>query len=212
VKRRTRYLLVLLLAAVLVNLPLLHSTWTDNRVERNGVDVNATVVAHRTVGGQHLLSFQFPESVDPSQRTWQADVGSTTYEQAIATGELDVRVLPDDPSAYRAEGQVDNNAVLVTTLIADALLLVVTLLLWRSGVRRRPQLRAVALEDVERCAPGVALQRVEGENFLIRGEVSAIEPGQVVIELGDRSVLVHLDGHQNPVGHQQPAQVHARLV
>lgn len=211
-KRRTRYVLVLVLAVVLVNLPLLHSTWTDQRVERSGIDVQATVVDHRTVGGQHLLSFTFPESVDPDQRSWQADVDTTTYDRAVASGELGVRVLSDEPAAYRADGQVTSNSLLVMTLLADVVLILAVLLLWRLGGRRRPQLRAIAVADVERCAPGSALDRIEGETFLIRGEVSAIEPGQVVLELGDRSVLVYLDGHLNAVGHQQPAQVRARLV
>jgi hypothetical protein len=212
VKRRTRYVLVLVLAAALVNLPLLHSTWTDQRVERNGVDVHATVLEHKTVGGQHLLSFRFPESVDPDQRSWQADVDATTYDRAVATGEIGVRVLQDDPAAYQADGQVTSNALLVMTLLADVLLLVTALLLWRLGGRRRPQLRAIAVEDVERCAPGSALDRIEGETFLIRGEVTSLEPGQVVLQLADRSVLVYLDGHHNVVGYQQPAQVRARLV
>jgi hypothetical protein len=211
-KRRTRYVLVLVLAAVLVNLPLLHSTWTDQRVERSGIDVSATVTDHRTVGGQHLLSFTFPESVDPDQQTWQADVDSATYDDAVASGDLEVRVLPDEPAAYRADGQVASNSLLVITLLADVVLVLAVLMLWRLGGRRRPQLRAIAVEDVERCAPGTALDRIEGETFLIRGEVSAIEPGQLVLELGDRSVLVYLDGHLNVVGHQQPAQVRARLV
>lgn len=211
-KRRTRYVLVLLVAAVLINLPLLHSTWTDQRVERSGIDVRASLVEHRVVGGQHLLSFTFPESVDSDQRTWQADVDTTTYDRAVHSGEVGVRVLPDEPAAYRAEGQVTSNALLVMTLLADALLIVSALLLWRLGGRRRPQLRAIALADVERSAPGTALDRIEGETFLIRGEVTAIEPGQVVLELGARSVLVYLDGHLNAVGPQQPAQVRARLV
>ena len=67
------------------------------------------------------------------------------------------------------------------------------------------------MADVERCAPGSALDRIEGETYLIRGEVSAIEPGQVVLRAGDRSVLVYLDGHHNAVGYQQPAEVRARL-
>lgn len=211
-KRRTRYVLVLVLAVFLVNLPLAHSGLTDRKVERSGVDVHATVVEHRTVGGQHLVGFTFPESVDPDQRTWQADVDEATYDRAVATGELEVRVVHDDPSAYRADGQVDSNALLVMTLVADAVLLLAVLLLWRLGGRRRPQLRAIAVEDVERCAPGSALDRIEGETFLIRGEVSSLEPGQVVLQLTDRSVLVYLDGHHNAVGYQQPAQVRARLV
>jgi hypothetical protein len=212
VKRRTRYVLVLVLGAVLINLPLLHSTWTDRQVDRNGVDVHATVLQHRTVGGQHLLSFRFPESVDPDQDTWQADVDATTYDRAVEAGEIGVRVLPDDPSAYQVDGQVTSRSLLVMTLLADVLLLLSALLLWRLGGRRRPQLRAIAMEDVERCAPGSALDRIEGETYLIRGEVTALEPGQVVLQLTDRSVLVYLDGHRNAVGYQQAAQVRARLV
>jgi hypothetical protein len=212
VTRRTRYLLVLVLAAVLVNLPLVHSTWTDQRVQRSGIDVQATVDEHQSIGGQHLVTFTFPESIDPDQRTWQADLDPTAYDRAVASGELTVRVLESDPSAYAAEGQVESNAVLVMTLVADVVLLLSALLLWWVGGRRRPQLRAIAVGDVQRCPPGSALDRIGGETYLIRGEVSAVEPGQVVLELGERSVLVYLDGHQNPVGHQQSAEVRARLV
>ena len=73
-KRKTRYVLLLVLAAFLVNFPLVHSTITEQRVQHSGVDVQATVVEHDTVGGQHLVTFRFPDSVDPDQRTWQADL------------------------------------------------------------------------------------------------------------------------------------------
>lgn len=211
-KRRTRYVLVLVLAATLVNLPLLHSIWTDQRVERSGIDVRAEVVDHRTDGGRHLVSFTFPESVDPEHRTWQADVGATTYDRAVASGEIGVRVLRDDPALHRVDGQVRSSALLVMTLLADVLLVLSALLLWRLGGRRRPQLRAIAVADVEHSEPGTALDRLEGETFLVRGEVSAIEPGQVVLQLENRSVLVYLDGHLNAVEPQQTAQVQARLV
>ncbi|MDF1604548.1 hypothetical protein [Nocardioides sp. YIM 152315] len=140
--RPTRYGLVLLLAAVLVNLPLVHST---------------------------LIADERPAGSDLS-------------------------------------------TLLVVTLAADVALAVAAILLTRHGGPRRPQLRAIAVGDVERCPPGVALDRVEGETYLIRGEVVDIAADRVVIELGDRSVLVLLDGHANPVGHQQAAQVRARLV
>lgn len=211
-RRRTRHLVVLVLAAALVNLPLLHSSWTDRRVERSGVDVQATVVDHATVGDQHLLTFRFPESLDPEQRSWQADVDPTTYDLAVDTGGLGVRVLADQPAAYRADGQVDSNVLLVVTLVADALLLLVALMLWRYGGRGRRRLEAVAVADVERSAPGSALDLIGGETYLVRGEVSVVEPDHVVLDLGDRSVRVRLDGHRNPVGHQQPAQVRARLL
>ena len=107
---------------------------------------------------------------------------------------------------------LDGNDVLMVTLFADAVLVVIALLLWRFGGRMRPRLRAMALEDVVRCAPGVSLEQLDGDIYLIRGEVTAIEDGQLVLEVGDRSVLVYLDGHRNPVGYQQPAQVRARLL
>jgi hypothetical protein len=107
---------------------------------------------------------------------------------------------------------VTSSVPLVITLVADVILLLVALLLWRSGGRLRPQLRAVALEDVERCAPETLLDRIGGEDYLIRGEVLEIGEGSVTLDLGNRAVVVLLDGHENPVGHQQPAQVRARLI
>lgn len=211
-KRRTQYLLVVVLAAALINLPLLHGAWTDARIDRDGVVVDAVVVDHRTADGQHLLSFRFPRDIDAEQRAWSADVDAATFERAVDRGEIAVRVLEDDPAAYRVDGQSGSRALLVITLLADLLLAAAALLLWRSGGRRRPQLRALAVGDVERCPPGVALDRIEGETYLVRGEVAEVGPDRVVLELGDRSVLVLLDGHRNPVGHQQAAQVQARLV
>lgn len=211
-KRRTRYVLVLVLAAVLINLPLVHSTWTDAKVQRNGVDVQATVVAHESAGGQHLLTFRFPQQIDPAQRTWRVEVDASTYDRAANSGQLDVRVVPDDPSAYSVPGETGDTAMVVVTIVADVILLLVALLLLRFGLGRRPRLQAVAVEDVQRCAPGVALERVGGETYLVRGEVAEVEPDRVVLDLGERSIVVLLDGHHNPVGHQQPAQVHARLV
>jgi hypothetical protein len=35
---------------------------------------------------------------------------------------------------------------------------------------------------------------------------------EVVLDTGEREVVVVLDGHQNPVGYQQPAQVRGRVL
>jgi len=203
------------LLAFLVNLPLLHSTWVDRRVESSGTDVTATVVNDRVVPGEeYWVSFTFPEEVDPDQRTWDAQVDEEAYDDAVASGEIRVRVLADDPSAYRAEGAVTSRVPLVVTLVADLLLLVVVLLLVRYGgrTRARAALQAVALGDVERCAPGPLLERIGGEDYLVRGEVQDLADGELVLDLGNRTVRVLLDGHANPVGYQQPAQVRARLL
>ena len=203
------------LLVLLVNLPLLHSTWVDRRVQGSGIDVTATVVDDRVVAGQeYWVSFTFPEDVDPDQKAWDAQVDEEAYDDAVASGQIRVRVLDGDPSAYRAEGAVQSRVPLVVTLVADLILLVVLLLLFRYGGRGRVRapLQALALGDVERCAPGSLLERIGGEDYLVRGEVQDLADGEVLLDLGNRTVRVLLDGHANPVGYQQPAQVRARLL
>jgi hypothetical protein len=46
----------------------------------------------------------------------------------------------------------------------------------------------------------------------VRGEVAEIAEDRIVLEVGNRRVAVLLDGHTNPVGHQQPAQVRGRMI
>jgi hypothetical protein len=207
--RRRRSAFLLLLLAVVVNLPLAHSTWTDAKVERSGVEVGATVVDHRDRG---WLSFTFPTAVDPRHRTWTAEVDEATYADAVESGRLQVRVLEDDPAAYRASGAVESRVPLVATGVADAVLLMLGFLMWRFGGRLRSGLRAVALGDVERCAPEILLERLHAEDYLVRGEVLEVGSDRVVLDLGNRTIEVLLDGHRNPVGHQQAAQVRARMV
>jgi hypothetical protein len=212
-RSRRRAALLVVLLAVVINLPLVHSWYQDRQVTSSGADVTATVVGHRVInGGEHWISFTFPEKVDPDQKSWTAEVSEQAYDDAVASGEITVRVLEDDPSAYRAEGAVESPVPLVVTLVADAILVLVALLVWRYGGRMRAQLRAVALEDVERCAPETLLERLQGEDYLVRGEVLELGEGSVTLDLGNRSIVILLDGHANPVGHQQPAQVRARLV
>ena len=206
---RTRSAVLLLLLVVVVNLPLAHSTWTDAKVQQSGVDVEATVVDHQ---GDGWLSFRFPEDVDPEQRTWTAEVEGAAYADAVDSGRVEVRVLEDDPSAYHVTGAVESRVPLVATVLADVVLLGLGLLMWRFGGRTRSGLRAIALGDVERCAPEVLLERLHAEDYLVRGEVLDVAPDRVVLDLGNRTIEVLLDGHRNPVGHQQAAQVRARMI
>ena len=119
-------------------------------------------------------------------------------------------LLRDDSASGAVPGS--GRTVLVATLVADVLLAIVALLLWRFGLDRRPQLRAVAMEDVQPSAPGTAFDRIGGETFLVRGEVLEVAADHVVLDLGGRSIMVLLDGYQSPVGPHQPAQVQARLI
>jgi hypothetical protein len=213
---RPKAVLLVVLVVVLINLPLAQGVWTRRQVDRSGTDVTATVTEHDVLSPgddpDYFLAFVFDEAVDPEQRTWTAQVNRATYGRAVASRELGVRVLPGDPPAYRADGQVTHRAGWLVTGAADLALIAALLLLWRFRGRLRPQLRAVATGDVEGCPPGVALEKVEGGLYLIRGEVAAVEDDEIVLDLGQRSVRVLLDGHRNPLGHRQSAQVHGRLI
>jgi len=217
VNRRKRGAILVVVLVLFINLPILHSTWTAWRVERSGTDHTVELTDHDVLtpegDRQYWLGFRFPEDVDPDQSLWTARVDKAAYDEAVAEGTVRVRVLDDNPAAYRVEGQVRSNVGLVTTLIADAILLLILLLLWRFGRSSRPlPLRIAAIGDVERCPPDAAVEQVEGTLYLVRGEVVRIEGDEVVLDAGDRDVVVILDGHQNPVGYQQPAQVRGRLV
>jgi hypothetical protein len=215
VTRRIRTWLLLVLLVVVVNLPLVHSTWTSSRIDGGGVDVTAEVTGNEVRDGGHWIEFTFPDDIDPDQRTWSAELDEAAYDAAVASGEVGVRVLEDQPSAYRVDGAVEGHGVLVVTLTVDGLLLIALLLLWRFRGRAGPlrtELRAVALGDVARCPPGAVLDRIDGDDYLIQGEVAELESGTMVLDVGDRRVVVLLDGHANPVGYQQPARVRARMI
>lgn len=215
-KFSVKAVLLVLLLVVMINLPLVHSSYTAWRVDRSGTDVAAQVTGHGVLpprdDPEYYLSFTFPQDIDPDQTQWTAEVDRATYDRAVEEETVAARVLPDRPAAYSVEGQVTHRLGLVITAFADLALLVMLLLLWRFRGRLRPQLEAVAIGDVERCAPGSALDKVVGNVYVIRGEVSLIGDDELMLDLGDRSVHVALDGHHNPVGYQQPAEVHARLI
>ena len=215
-RSRRKALLLLALVFVVVNLPLVHSTWTRSRVERSGIDVVATVTGTRAVtSGEetgYLVEFRLPEDIDPDQQPWTARIDAATHEQAVETEQIAVRVLRDQPSAYVVQGQVTGRLGLWITLGANLLLVVMALLLARFRGAMAPTLELVATEDLVRCKPGPVLERLDGLTYAVAGEVLEIGPGVVVLDVGDRRVRVHLDGHANPAGHQQPVRVVGRMV
>jgi hypothetical protein len=215
--RRTNRILLVVVLVAFINLPVLHSTWTRWQVERNGTDTVAEVVDTRILGEDadpsYWLVFRFPESIDPDRLEWSAQVDRETFEEASAEKSVEVRVLEDRPAAHSVEGQIRNPLGLIITLVADAILLLILLLAWRARGRRRPvPIRIAAIGDVERCPPGAVLEQIEGDLVLVRGEVTGIDGDEIVMDAGERDVLVILDGHQNPVGYQQPAEVRGRII
>ncbi|WP_148616453.1 hypothetical protein [Nocardioides rubriscoriae] len=200
--------LVVLLLLALVNVPFVHGAWVGHQLDRNGVETTATVTASRGSGDGGLVDFRFDPRVDPDQRTWTAALDADGFDVAESAGTIEVRVVPGSPQNYRVSGEQGAGVLVVLTVFADVVLLLALVLLW---LRTAGPLRLVALEDVRRARPAYSLQRLSPTEYVVTGEVVVIEPGAVVLDLGDRQVRVELDGFDNPVGYEQPAQVRCRL-
>lgn len=213
---RRRWLL-LALVVVLVNLPLVHSAWLRSQVERSGVDVVAEVRGGPDRDGRAYVDFVLPEEIDDvrvadGERAWTVEVSDRARDAAVAAGEITVRVLPDRPSAYAVDGEVRGRGLLVITLLVDLVVLLAAGLLWRFRSGLRPALVLRATEDVERGRTGVVLDRVAADEYVVQGEVEELADDRMVLLVGERRVVVELDGHANPVGHQQSARVRGRMI
>jgi hypothetical protein len=194
------------LVVVMINLPFVHSTWEDHRIDRDGVEVSARVTDHELRGEDRFVGFEVEQTDDQPRISGDVRVDRATYDDAVATGEVQVRVLPGSATVWRVEGATHSSIGLVITVVADLFLLVLVLLLVRFGSRLRQEMVLVATEDLERCPPGSVLDQVDGLRFVVCGEVAAIEDDAVVLDLGDRRVRVLLDGHHNPAGYEQPVR------
>ncbi len=203
-------LVLVALVVVMINLPFAHSSWQDHRLAEDGVERTATVLDHDEDGDARFLTVEVDDS-DPSFGG-TVRVDEDAYDAAVASGQVPVRVLPGSTTVWEVEGQVDTGNGLAITLVADAFLLVLVLLLLRYGSRLRQEMVLVATEDLERCPPGSVLDQVDGLRFVVCGEVETIEDDAVVLDLGDRRVRVILDGHHNPAGYQQPVRATGTMV
>jgi len=202
---RTKLLLVALVV-VMINLPFVHSTWQEHRIDRDGVEVPATVTDHRRAGDRLVVGFGVAETPDQPGFDGTARLDEAAYDDAVATGQVTVRLLPGSTTVWRVEGEARSNLGLVITVLADVFLLVLVLLLLRFGSRLGQEMVLVATEDLERCPPGSVLDQVDQLRFVVCGEVEEIADDAVVLDLGDRRVRVLLDGHHNPAGYQQPVR------
>lgn len=131
--------LALVAVVVLVNLPVIHETWTDHRIDSSGRDVEAVVVKARSPGGRHLVDYRLPSSVDPAGTTYSSHVDDDAYALARDTDRLGVRYVPGDPSLNRASGEVPSRLLAVIAVLGDAVLLGVLALLLARGRRWRRQ-------------------------------------------------------------------------
>ena len=211
-RRWTTFVLLGFIAFV-VNFPLAHSRYLDWQLEKRGVEVVAEVTDTRAVADGFLVQFTIPADGRRAEFVGAVvEVDELTYDNAVETDEISVRVLPDNGGVFEAEGQKKTSIGLVITLLADLFLLAVVVLAWRFRVAMRVELVLRATEDLERCPPGPRLDRLDGLRYLVAGDVAEIGDDEVVLDLGDRRVRVLLDGHDNPAGYQQSVSVVGHMV
>ena len=203
---RLRNVLLVGLVVVMINLPFLHSSWQGHRIAADGVDVAATVTDHDDEDGDRFVTFRVDEAGDQPAFDGTVRLDTQAYEAAVESERVQVKVLPGSATVWRVEGEATSSAGLFITLLADVSLLVLLLLLARFGSRLHSDLVLVATADLERCPPGSVFDQVEGQRFVVCGEVEEIEDDEVVLDLGDKRVRVLLDGHHNPAGYQQPVR------
>lgn len=214
---RAKSVLWLVLLVAVINLPLVQSTLDRREVRQSGTDVTATLVDHEVLGDRddpaYWLSYQLPESIDVDQGAWAREVEQETYDAAVASGQVSVRVLEDEPVTALAEGQVIGRAGLVATLVADLLIVGFVLLLWRRGRYGRPEpLRLEAIGDVTAGEPGGAIEEDVSGVVVVRGALAEVTEHDVVLDTGDRRVIVVLDGHRVQADLGAPAQVPGRRL
>jgi hypothetical protein len=211
--RRRRLLFVAVIVALLF-FPLLSSLGTRALVERSGTDVTATVVETPRKGDAYLVGFRLPRAIDPDQHFYSAEVDHATYDKATETKQITVRVLKDRPSVHRVEGEIRSNTQYVVMGVGILLVLAVGLWWARTG-RRRPTVRIRAAGPVEPAdaADVGTLERDAGADvYEAVGTVVSADDAQVVLELGQRHVVVTLSGHPNPVPHGSPARARGPVI
>jgi len=208
---RLKNVLLVGLVVVMINLPFLHSSWQNHRIAADGVDVTAAVTDHDEAGGDRFVTFRVDEAAGQPAFGGTVRLEAQAYAAAVESERVQVRVLPDSATIWRVDGESRSSAGLFITLMADLFLLILILLLLRFGARLHSDLVLVATEDLQRCPPGSVFDQVEGQRFVVCGEVEEIEDDVVVLDLGDKRVRVLLDGHHNPAGYQQPVRATGTL-
>jgi hypothetical protein len=210
--RWSRVVLVLL-ALLVINVPYGLYEWQQHRVRTDGDRVTATVLAVHDRGDQADLTFRFPAGLHDDQDARSVRVDRAVADQAERSGQIEVRVLDQNPDVYHVDGQVHGWGGLILTAVADALVLLMVLLSWRLGGRiRRPTLVGIAVEDVRDGEDGSLLDKQVDGTYVINGEVASTGPSSLVLTLRDRDVEIHLRDHENTVAVGEQARVRAQLV
>lgn len=127
--RRGKVIALLAVLALMINLPVLDGWRRDRQLAAEGVDRTARVVEHSSKGGRPVLRY----ALEGSDTTYDVVMQQGAWEEAVNSGEVGVRVLPDAPMVRAVEGEASSHLALWLTLLGDLALLGFALLLWRSA-------------------------------------------------------------------------------
>lgn len=219
--RRGAWLVGFVVLVLLVNVPLAYSLWTRFRLDRAGESTYATILPESdgTTGVPSerptawFVAYRLPEDVEPRQQEYAVEVDEATYDEATSAGRVRVVYLPDKPSSHLVDGQVTHALGYWLVGLADLALLLIGLLYAFVGRRQDKQLRLVALAAPERCPPAWTLSQVGDDEYVVTGEVVAVEDDAIVVETQEgRRVRVELAGFGTDIGHQQPVRVRGRVT
>lgn len=78
--------------------------------------------------------------------------------------------------------------------------------------RTRPELRLLATEPLVPTDDEPLLERLHGNEYVVRGEVSELGEDAVLLQVADRRVRVLLDGRPLPVGPGAGLEVRGTMV
>ena len=168
-----RRVAIILVALFLVNLPFVHETLNDRKIDGSGREVEATVLKTGTISGRRFVDYRLPRSLDPSGATFSGRVDQATFEVARESKVIAVQVVPGEPTANRPVGEVRSNLFTVVALVSDVLLLVVGLLFLRRW-------RRWSLYEVVAVADGLVTLRSPRQTLTVaapEGWTSRVRPG-----------------------------------
>lgn len=102
--------------------------------------------------------------------------------------------------------------LLLSILLTNLIVLGAVWLFLALRNRTRPELRMVATHPPTLTTQEPALERIHGNDYVVRGEVREQEGDQVWLAVADRTVRVTLDGHPNPGSTGDQVEVRGTMV
>lgn len=102
--------------------------------------------------------------------------------------------------------------VVVSGLVATGVVLLAAWVLPQVRGRTRPELRMVATQDLVAIGDEAALERVHGNDYVVRGEVAELDGNELLLQVVDRRVRVLLDGHAVPAEVGRDVEVRGTMV